>query len=179
MFIYSFQIILIRTSTFILFCLFVFIYSLQAQNAGKPQLELNGSVDFALNEGYPLWGFGSGLKLLWPVGKQKNALTATIGFDRLYEDFDFDTYSYTFVLTSIGYRKNIQSVFIEPKAGLGIYGESNNTNFCGFIGIEPGIQKRQFSFSLDYRFISSDGVVDGDHFHTFAIRVGYEIRGGR
>ena len=80
-------------------------------------------------------------------------------------------------LTSIGYRKNIKSAFIEPKAGFGIDIESSHDDFCGFIGIEPGIQKRKFTFSIDYRFISSDGLAYGDHFHTFAIRVGYKIPG--
>ncbi|MFT3747036.1 MAG: hypothetical protein QM768_01920 [Agriterribacter sp.] len=168
---------LLKPSTLILFCLFVYSYSSNAQQTKKPQLEVNGSINFALNEGYPLWGLGSHAKLLFPVGKKDNALVATLGFDRLYEDFDYGAYSYTFALTSIGYRKNIKSFFIEPKAGFGIDIEDGYDSFCGFIGIEPGIQKRKFIFSIDYRFISSDGLVEGDHFHTFAIRMGYKITG--
>ncbi|HTN06318.1 hypothetical protein [Agriterribacter sp.] len=102
-----------------------------------------------------------------------------MGIDRLYEDLDYDAYSYTFALTSIGYRKNIRSAFIEPKAGFGIDIEGRHENFCGFIGIEPGIQKRKFSFSIDYRFITSDGLAYGEHFHTFAIRIGYKIPGNK
>lgn len=168
---------LLKPSTLILLCLLVYSYSSNAQQAKKPQLEVTGSIDFALNEGYPLLGAGSHAKLLFPVGKKSNALVATLGIDRLYEDFDYDAYSYTFLLTSIGYRKNIKSFFIEPKAGFGINIENGYDNFCGFIGIEPGIQKRKFTFSIDYRFISSDGLAYGDHFHTFAIRMGYKISG--
>lgn len=168
---------LLKPSTFILFCLLVYSYSSNAQQVKKPQLEVTGSIDFALNEGYPLWGIGSHVKLLFPVGKKNNALVAALGIDRLYEDFDYDAYSYTFALTSIGYRKNIKSFFIEPKAGFGTNIEGGHDAFCGFIGIEPGIQKRKFTFSIDYRFISSDGLAYGEHFHTFAIRIGYKIPG--
>lgn len=169
------NLILIKTSTLIVFCLIFKNYASQAQKANKPIIELTGSMNFALNEGYPLWGLGSHLKMLWAVDNRNSALTGMIGVDRLYEDIIFDGYNYTFATTSIGFRKSIQSVFIEPKAGIGISYESNETDFCGFIGIEPGIQKKHFSFSIDYRFISSDGLIYGDYFHTFAFRVGYRF----
>jgi hypothetical protein len=168
---------LLKPSTILLLCLLIYSYSSNAQQAKKLQLELTGSIDFALIEGYPLWGVGSHAKLLFSVGQKSDAIVATLGIDRLYEDFNYDAYSYTFALTSIGYRKNIKSFFIEPKAGFGINMEDGDENFCGFIGIEPGIQKRKFTFSIDYRFISSDGLAYGDHFHTFAIRMGYKIPG--
>lgn len=155
----------------------MYSYSANAQKAGKPELEVSGSLNFALYDDYPLGGWGSNVKLLWPVGKRNNALVATVGVDQLYEELRFDAYNYTFILTSIGYRKSIKSAFVEGKAGFGICNESSYKDFCGFIGIEPGIQKRKFSYSIDYRFISSDGLFYGEHFHTFAVRVGYRIIG--
>lgn len=140
-------------------------------------MDISGSVNFALYDDYPLFGLGSNLKLSWPVGQKNNAIVATVGIDRFYEELLYDAYSYTFLLTSIGYRKNINSIFIEPKVGFGLCNESSYRNFCGFIGIEPGFQKRKFSYSIDYRFISSDGVVYGEHFHTLALRIGYKIIG--
>lgn len=166
---------LLRTSTVILFFLLINCYSSNGQSAKKPQLEATGSLDFALFDGYPLWGLGTHLKILWPFDQKENALIASLGIDRLYEDLDYDAYDYIFALIAIGYRRNIGSAFIEPKAGFGLCIESNRSRFCGFIGIEPGIEKRKFRFSIDYRFISSNGLVYGDHFHTFAIRVGYKI----
>lgn len=170
---------LFKISTSFLFCFLFCSCLVQSQKTNKPQLELNGSVNFALNEGYPLFGVGSHCKLLWDVGKKPDALTAAIGFDKLYENFDVDAYSYTFLTTAIGYRKNIQSFFVEPKVGLGVLHDDSDSEFCAIIGIEPGIQKQRFSFSIDYRFISADGLVYGDHFHTFAVRVGYRISRNR
>lgn len=62
---------LLKPSTLILLCLHVYSYSSNAQQEKKPQLEVTGSIDFALSEGYPLWGVGSHVKLLLPVGKKK------------------------------------------------------------------------------------------------------------
>lgn len=158
-----------------LFCLLVCAYSSNAQQAKKPQLEVTGSLNFGLIDGYSLWGAGSHAKLLFPVGQKSDALVAAVGMDRLHEELDRYAYSYTFALASIGYRKNIKSAFIEPKAGLGINIGARREDFSVFVGIEPGIQKRKFTFSMDYRFISSDGLAYGDHFHTFALRMGYKI----
>ena len=167
----------IRISILIVLCFI--IYGSGTAQAKKPQLELNCSANFALYDGDPLGGIGTNLRLLLPVGNKKNYLTASVGVDRLLEELDIDAYSYTFFLTSVGYRKSMESFFVEPKAGLGIVAESGESSFCGFVGIEPGIQKRKFSFSMDYRFISADGLVEGEHFHTFALRVGYRFGGRR
>lgn len=107
--------------------------------------------------------------------KKGDALVASLGFDRLYEGFEFNSYDYTFLLTSIGYRKRIKSAFIEPKLGLGFCNDFDEGGFTGFIGVEPGIEKKKFRFSIDYRFIATDGFIQGDHFHTFAFRMGYRI----
>ncbi|MBN8861259.1 MAG: hypothetical protein J0H29_22905 [Sphingobacteriales bacterium] len=69
---------LLKPSAFILFCLLVYSYSLNAQQAKKSQLEVTGSIDFALNEGYPLWGVESHVKLLFPAGQKNNAFIGTI-----------------------------------------------------------------------------------------------------
>ena len=159
----------------VLFWIFISNYSLYAQHGAKPELEITASLNFGLNEGYPLGGFGSNAKGLWRVGKGNDAIVATLGFDRLYDEFAFDAYSYNFLLTSAGYRKRINNLFIEPKLGIGLGNDFDEDSFTGFIGVEPGIEKKQFRFSLDYRFISSGGLIEGDHFHTLAFRVGYRI----
>lgn len=167
------MLMLVRIYSIILFCLFSCDYAHAQQT--KPQLEATASVNFGLIEGYPLVGFGSHLKSLWSVGKKGDALVASLGFDRLYEGFEFNSYDYTFLLTSIGYRKRIKSAFIEPKLGLGFCNDFDEGGFTGFIGVEPGIEKKKFRFSIDYRFIATDGFIQGDHFHTFAFRMGYRI----
>lgn len=140
------------------------------------QLEVSGSVVTGLyDEDILGGGFGKQAKLLFPVGKNKDALTATVGIDRIFEDISFDSYYYTFALTSFGYRKRIQSLFIEPKLGFGLFGEGGTMYLSGFAGIEPGFEKRRLRYSIDYRLISTDGIIDGDIVHTFSFRVGYRI----
>ena len=79
---------LLKPASFILFCLLINSYPSNAQKVKKPELEVNGSMDFALYDGDPLWGVGSQLKLLFPVGQKNNTLVAAVGIDRLYEDLD-------------------------------------------------------------------------------------------
>lgn len=76
---------LLKPPTILLFCLFIYSYSSNAQQSGKPRLELTGSINFALNEGYSLWGVGSHAKLLFPVGGKGNVLVTTLGFDKFYK----------------------------------------------------------------------------------------------
>lgn len=166
---------LVKTSTLILLYLLFYNNPAKTQPSHKPQLEVSGSLDFGLSEGYPLGGLGGQVKGLWQIGKRNDAIVAALGFDRLYEDLEYDAYSYTFVLTSVGYRKHIKAVFIEPKIGLGICNGFDENDVSMFIGVEPGIEKRKFRFSIDYRFISVDGLIEGDYFHTFAFRVSYKI----
>lgn len=140
-----------------------------------PQLEVSGSLDVGIVDGYPLGGVGGQFKGLWHTGKQKNAIVAGLGFQRLYEDLGFDAYSYTFLLTDIGYRKYFKSLFVEPKAGLGFCNEFDDNNISALIGVEPGLERQKFRFSIAYRFITSGGVLDGDYFHTLAFRMGYRV----
>ena len=137
---------LLKTSIIILFCSLITGHPSVAQQTKKPQLELNASIDLGSYYGYFLGGFGSHLRLLWPVGEKNNAITASVGIDRLHEELAYDAYSYTFLLTSVGYRKIIQQAFVEPKIGIGLSNEDGYSSFCGFIGIEPGIQKGKIDF---------------------------------
>ena len=166
---------LLKILSIFLFSFFTIVSSVIGQKSKKLQLEANGSVDFAVNEGYLLPGSGSQIKLLIPVGIRNSALVTSIGIDMLYEEFAFDSYTYNFMLASFGYRKRIKSAFIEPKIGLGFNIEDGYQSPCGFVGLEPGIEKKKLTFSIDYRFISSDGIADGDYFHTIGLKVGYKI----
>jgi len=80
-----------------------------------------------------------------------------------------------FLLASAGYRKSIQSFYIEPKIGGGLYGDPRYYAPCVFVELEPGFQKEKFSFSIDYRFISADGIAEGEYFHTLTLKVGYKF----
>ncbi len=156
-----------------LFCLCILNYSINAQ-ARKVHLEVGGSLNFGVSEGVPLGGLGSQVKALWKY-KENDFWVASFGIDVLNEELVYDAYRYTFAFPSFGYRKSINSIFIEPKVGLGLCHQDNYINLSGFVGVEPGIQRRKFSFSLDYRFINADGWIEGEYFHTLAFRAGYRI----
>ncbi|MGC4038238.1 MAG: hypothetical protein QM764_19905 [Chitinophagaceae bacterium] len=165
----------LKTLSVTVLFLFILNHSSAAQKPKRPEMQVNAGFDVASYYTEPLVGFGTHLKFLWPVGKKNNAIVGTAGFDKLFEDFHFDSYSYTFAVASVGYRKSFKSFFVESKVGFGPSKEGDNESYCGVIGIEPGFQKDKFSFSLDYRFITTEGLGDGKHFHTIAFRVGYKI----
>ncbi|MFT3702145.1 MAG: hypothetical protein QM802_07235 [Agriterribacter sp.] len=81
------------------------------------------------------------------------------------------------MLAFAGYRKSIQSFYIEPKIGGGLYGDPSYYAPCVFIGVEPGFRKERFSFAIDCRFISVDGLVEGEHIYTLGVKVGYRFTG--
>jgi hypothetical protein len=82
-----------------------------------------------------------------------------------------------FLLSSFGYRINQRSFFVETQVGIGGNYEIDYSSICGFIGIEPGIHRKRWIFSIDYRFITSDGFIEGDHFHALSFKTGYRIFG--
>ena len=140
-------------------------------------LEASASADLGLYDAESLLGFGIHFKLLRDLSKNNNAFVGGVDLDILnYTDIYSNSGIYSTVLVaSLGYRKRIKSFFIEPQIGGGLYKEENYNAPCIFLGLEPGLQRKRLSYSINYRFISTDGFIDGDHFHMFAFRVGYKI----
>jgi len=152
-----------------------FCHALLAQKSSKLQMEVGASLNGGLYEEYPVWGYGGYGKLLWTIGRKGNALITGIDFSRLHERYYDERYAYNYLLSSFGFRKIRKSFFVEFKAGIGAFNDEDYFSPCVFIGIEPGIQKDKLIFSLDYRFLTSEGLIDGSYFNTVALKFSYKI----
>ena len=172
-------------NSFIFLCLFLIPQFTFSQQVKKLRVDGSPTLDFARYEGESMWGFGAHLKLLWTPGNNKNAFGFGIDFDRLSHKslYNGETSTYTFTVASIGYRIRMNSFYVEPQAGGGfykeLYRETDYNAGCFFLGLEPGIEKKRFSFSINYRFISADGLVFGEQFNMFSAKIGYMLVGTR
>jgi hypothetical protein len=173
------EIMFSKAFIFLLFICAVFTPQSSFSQQTKPlYFEVGASLNGGLYDGDPVLGFGAHFKLLRPF-KKGNAFVG--GFDLLLVN-DPETYGEggidnVFMLASLGYRKTIHSFYIEPKIGGGLYGDPGYYAPCVFIGVEPGFQNEKFSYSIDYRFISADGIELGEHFNMVTLKVGYRIGG--
>lgn len=166
--------------SFIFICVLLTTQSSFSQQTKPLYFEVGASLNGGLYDLDPVLGFGAHFKLIRPF-KKDNAFVG--GFDLLLAN-DPETYGEggidnVFMLASLGYRKTIHSFYIEPKLGGGLYGDPRYYAPCVFLGIEPSFQKEQFSFAIDYRFISADGIELGEHFHLVALKVGYRLGGNK
>ena len=162
--------------SFITLCFFFNVQFAFTQQKQKPFLEGSASLDFALYDYTPALGLGAHLKLLRPIKNSDNFFVTGFDIDILsdLEAFGNDL-DLIFMLASFGYRKRIKSFFIEPKLGGGLFNGFRYNSPCIFIGVEPGVQKEKFNFSIDCRYFASDGIVYGDHFGTVSFKIGYKI----
>lgn len=164
---------------YIPFIILSFLFNVQfafSQQKQKPVLEGSASLDFALYDGMPSLGLGAHLKLLRPTKISDNFLVAGFDVDILSDIEAFgDDLDLIFMLASFGYRKQIKSFFIEPKIGGGLFNGYRYNSPCIFLGVEPGIQREKFNFSIDCRLFSTDGIVYGEQFGTVSLKIGYII----
>lgn len=170
----------LKTSTFfIVLCLFLIPQLSLSQETKRLQLNGGISADLAFFDEESIWGFGAHLKLLWSPGKSDNAFVFGTDYDMLSgkDEYNGKTDTHTFTLASIGYRIRTTWFYIEPRLGGGLYKEEDYNSGCFFIGLEPGIQKEKFNFSIDYRLIVEGGMLWGTGFHTFSAKIGYRIFG--
>lgn len=163
---------------------FIFIFSIllltvlnsaTAQKSTDSKWEVTASVDLGINEGYFMAGLGASLNYLIPLRQRDNDLVISAGIDNLFEDVAIDAYSYGFAMGSIGYRKQLRKGFIQPSVGFGVAIESSYISPCALIGIGYGIERKKFIYSIDYRFLSADGILEGEHFHVLGLNVGYKL----
>jgi hypothetical protein len=156
-----------------------------SQDSKKTSLVGSASLVFASNDGFAMLGSGFHIKLIMPLNSHGDALTT--GLDSYIIDY-FDTYDvssepFIFITGTLGYRKKIRSLYIEPQLGGGYYRDEEYYLFmphytptpCGAMGVECGIEKKRLCYSVDYRFISSGQFIKEDIFHTFSIKVGYRF----
>lgn len=148
-----------------------------SQNTKNICLEGSGSLNVMMYDGDPMLGLGAHVRLLRPVNRNGYALVGGADFDILDDinEYTANVIDYTSILALVGYRKIIKSFYIEPHLGGGLFKEEDYNSPCIFIGLEQGIQKRQFNYSIDFRFISADGILGGDHFYTFSLKFGYRF----
>lgn len=170
---------------FVMLIAFSFPGSFFAQASPKPSLIGNAGIAFASNDGDAMLGAGLHLKLIIPHNAQGDALT--VGLDVLlleyFDEYDVSDGPSRFILGTVGYRKRIGSLYVEPKLGGGYYRGEEYYRFlpdytptpCTIIGLESGIDKKRFIYSVDYGLISAGQFMNGSVFHTFLIKVGCRL----
>jgi hypothetical protein len=134
--------------------------------------ENNERFELGLNGGHelsnPAWSIGANALILFPL-KNGNYITAGVYYDRLKEKYKYveGKSIYNQLALQAGYRKMINSFFIEPLLGIGYtsehyqYGNSPGTTRSlalagGFMG---GVYLGRFTLSTGFRFLVQEGLI--------------------
>jgi hypothetical protein len=159
----------------ILLSILVSSKKLYAQYENVPQFEIGLSGNYLIN-GYTKWGTGISSKYLMPT-RRNNFFTAGIIYDlQIIPDPGYKTDYYHFLNGAFGYRKMINSFFIEPQLGLGIYWDSGDQpGFGSFAGFEAGVHLNKFTFSLFPRLMIEDGFFMADGFLSLGLKCGIRL----
>jgi hypothetical protein len=163
--------------------------STYAQDKSKQvELSLNGSF-FMIYED-PGWGIGVSGKMLVPVGDRNNCITLGLGVDRMKE-INYKVFLneeppvYTMINASVGYRKRYYVLFVEPVVGIGLFHDKHILNeryqrdriytYLNFYGgLGAGIERRNFTYGIDFRINYVDPFKD-DVYFIFGLKAGYRF----
>jgi hypothetical protein len=139
------------------------------------ELGLHGSAEIST----PAWGAGAKGRVIFPLSNG-NYISGEISFDRVKEKAKYtgNVYKYNFFGLYGGYRKMIQSVFIEPVIGGGYsaerhpWGVTSGLFFSG--GITGGVHLGKFTLSSGIRLMMEDGIIFGESY--VIVNAGVAIR---
>lgn len=144
--------------------------NLYAQNENTPAFEIGLSGNYLVG-GFTKWGPGISGKYLIPTGKN-NFFTTGIIYDLQIEPGPaYDRNLYNYLNGGFGYRKMMNTFFIEPQLGLGIYWETGDQPaFGSFAGFETGFHLNKLTTSFNTRLMVEDGFFMADGFLSIGLK---------
>jgi hypothetical protein len=168
--------------------LFLVMISIAASHAlsaqkGKNQVSIGGEIAFptgAFGESCKT-GFGGNVKFLNGVGNVNQ-----VSFSFGYTSFSIKgsssqaSASYAIIPILLGYRHNIiGGLYVEPQAGYGSYhirvstAQGSASDSQGAFTYAVGMAYVVSDIDFGVRF--QNGVIDGDNFSNFAVKIGYNF----
>ena len=142
----------------------------QQGNPSRFEVGLSGGVldDF----GFFYGGGGFSAKMLFPISKNKNKFTVGLTYDFFFEKINSEyLWAEDFINVTGGYRKMINTFFIEPQLGLGLY-NLKQPEFETSLGLESGFHVSKFTFSFNPRLMLAGFLFGADGYLILGLKTG-------